>query len=92
MLSARKTFDFWTRQNGCGEPATRNLPDQRNDGAPVTELAFACSSRQLLLMQINGGGHSWPGSDSRERKLTGAVREDINATTAMVAFLRNYGL
>ena len=92
MMSANDTAEFWARRNGCGAASSVDLPDISDDDTTVTQVSFACAGNQVQLFQINGGGHSWPGSSGRERRLTGEITQDISATAVIVQFFRNYGL
>jgi polyhydroxybutyrate depolymerase len=95
VLSHDQTKDFWLAMDGCNNSAsTRNRPDVSNDGTTVTQSTYAScrGSSQLEFFDIKGGGHSWPGSSVRARRVAGKVSQDISATAEMIAFFQKYGL
>lgn len=92
MMSAPQTAQFWADTNGCRSASATDLPDARNDGTTVRQIDYSgCRGGNVILFQINGGGHAWPG-DGTDSRLTGKSSEDINATATMVQFFRNFGL
>lgn len=93
MVSSPDTAQFWGNIDGCGGPASAELPDQSNDDTTVTRIDFpGCNSGEVVLYRINGGGHSWPGSSLPERRITGNTSQDISATALMIQFFRRHGL
>lgn len=93
VMSHAQTLAFWTGKDGCGASSQAALPDTTNDGTTVTMQSFACSGgAQAVFYTINGGGHNWPGSGMRNRRITGVVSEDVSATETILSFFRQYGL
>jgi polyhydroxybutyrate depolymerase len=93
MLSSHDTAKFWASKNGCTRTKTTDLPDQIDDGTTVTVISYDdCREGQVLLYQINGGGHSWPGPDTKELKIIGTTSREIDASAVMVEFFKTYGL
>jgi len=54
---------------------------------------YACADKEVLLLRINGGGHTWPGTSVRiAPRLNGPTSMNIDATGTMIAFFKSYGL
>ena len=86
------------------------LPDTQADGTEVVKIGyFNCKSgAPVVLYQIEGGGHGWPGgqtdallgNDSRgntrgnraRQRLVGNTSQDINASEVIWQFLQKYSL
>jgi polyhydroxybutyrate depolymerase len=85
ILSAQAAIEFWRDQNGCDTtPTTEALPDtDPNDRTTIQRATYsACDGDvQVVLYQVDGGGHAWPGglAYARER-LIGITSQDINAS------------
>ena len=64
--SAPDTFEWWSRKNGCKLRTLERLPlpDTHDDGTTVERWRFGrCDRAQVEMLRVEGGGHSWPGSD-----------------------------
>jgi polyhydroxybutyrate depolymerase len=98
VLSAPDSVQFWVRKNGCGGESAETLPDRKDDGTQVIVHRFAgCNSgSQVVFYEIQGGGHNWPGGPSPKRpmlqRLIGNVSQDIDATSIVLGFFKQYGL
>jgi len=93
MVSSPATAAFWASRNGCGSAGSSALPDRSSDGTTITQVSYSgCNTGQVVLFQINGGGHSWPGSATPDRRLAGKTSQDIDATSVMVDFFQRNGL
>ena len=94
VLSTPETIAFWSRVDGCSGAQTRDIPDRGNDGTHVRLHDYgACG---LMLYEVQGGGHTWPGSDAPRgivaQRILGKATREIEATVAMLAFFRRFGL
>ena len=73
-----------------------DLPDRINDGTTVRVHTYRCSRSPVVLYEIQGGGHGWPGSrierGARLNQLFGVVSQEINATEVMLDFFKRNGL
>lgn len=93
MIGAPRTAEFWAGVNGCDNASSTQLQDAREDGTTVTQISYGgCEGGDVVLFQINGGGHNWPGSNFRDTRIGGHVSQDIDATAAMIRFFQRYGL
>ena len=62
----------WVRANGCNEqPVVDTLPDKANDGTTIIrKLYHGCEDGAVVvLIVVEGGGHTWPGRDARAKVL-----------------------
>lgn len=93
VVSALETFKFWSSLDGCHNPGVAKLA-----GIPVTRhFAEGCrSGSQVVLYEIDGGGHGWPGGHEAQgplaRRIVGYVTNDINASSLLIQFFMQYGL
>lgn len=98
VISAAATFEVYRTLDGCSGQTSSALPDTENDGTTVTRITGTGCSDELAveLYRIDGGGHTWPGSEGRRgplaRRMLGQTSYDIEATDIIVDFFRNYGL
>jgi polyhydroxybutyrate depolymerase len=93
VISTPSTISFWASVNGCSTPREAAMPDTAADGTRVVAESFAsCSRGDVVAYRIDGGGHTWPGSNTRETRVTGKISKDISATSLMLGFFREYGM
>lgn len=80
----------WADRNGCdAEPAEETVADD------VTALAFPCPpGAETELYVVDGGGHTWPGSDFDDSivNIVGRVTHSISANEILWAFFRAHPL
>lgn len=64
--SAQQTFDYWTRHNqlDISSLSISKIDSSRNDNTSIEFKMIKYKSIAVQLITINGGGHTWPGSDS----------------------------
>jgi polyhydroxybutyrate depolymerase len=58
------TIRTWVALNGCpAEPAVHKFPDRAHDGTSVTQKTYGPGrdGAEVVLIMIEGGGHTWPG-------------------------------
>jgi len=98
VISVPETFEFWRAHDGCsGEGVVTALPDtDPDDGTRVDESRYAdCKlGSEVILLTIEGGGHTWPGSPEKPRmkKRTGRTSYDINASQVIWNFFKQHHL
>lgn len=80
----------WSEHNSCEpQPQTQTLTDE-----VFTESYTKCNS-PVVLYVVEGGGHTWPGSDvlvKADRKILGHTTDDIQATELMWEFFKSHPL
>lgn len=92
FLSVDHSINAWVAANGCGTtPTATPLPDRENDGTTVRQLRYegGRDGSEVVLVVIEGGGHTWPGREPRMRSLGTATR-DISANDMMWDFFERH--
>lgn len=91
LFSAGATFAHWEAHNDCdsGAASEETLPTIEDDGTHVRIMRNeACADGSgVALTTVEGGGHTWPGSDPIFGSWLGAVSGNIDATAALWRFL-----
>lgn len=94
--SAAAAVTFWASANAClplTEMQTTALPQQVQDGTSVALTRFtACPAGAAAeLYTIDGGGHTWPGSqDGAWTVFLGRTTGNLDATIVLWQFLSQY--
>lgn len=92
FYSVQHSIDAWVAANGCRPtPQTTRLPDRADDGTTVKEVRYASGrdGAEVVLVVIEGGGHTWPGREPRLRALGPSTR-DISANDMMWEFFQQH--
>ena len=96
VLPGPDTVRFFADVNGCSGERVTQLPDRAHDGMSVQLHTFQCGSNPVVLYEIQGGGHGWPGSHVERgpmlTRLLGAVSQDIDATALALDFFKRNGM
>jgi len=85
-------IEAWVRANGCDpSPVITQLPDREDDGTTVREIRYGggVDGTEVVLVVIEGGGHTWPGRAPRLRALGVSTRE-VSANDMMWDFFRQH--
>ncbi|MBN2160106.1 MAG: dienelactone hydrolase family protein [Spirochaetes bacterium] len=95
VLSIIDTAAYFAVKNRCGvQPKMRVLDDRHHeDGTLVFHVAYPCGDpeREVLLLSIQGGGHTWPGAKfSAPETKVGKTCRDINATEIICEFFSRH--
>jgi polyhydroxybutyrate depolymerase len=90
-----ETIDFWVEHNRCTTTAKReSLPDRDLKDATTVErftYAPAADGAEVVLVKINGGGHTWPGRTIPTGRL-GPTTYDVNANDLIWEFFQRHPL
>lgn len=92
FYSVQHSIDAWVAANGCRPtPQTTRLPDRADDGTIVKQSRYDSGrdGAEVVLVVIEGGGHTWPGREPRMRAL-GVSTRDISANDMMWEFFRQH--
>ena len=92
FISVEHSLDAWIKANGCeATPTVTELPDKTDDGCKVTRKVWGQGREgsEVVLFEIQGGGHTWPGRESRA-KFLGNVTKDISANELMWEFFQRH--
>ncbi|TXT34112.1 MAG: polyhydroxybutyrate depolymerase [Planctomycetota bacterium] len=92
FYSIEHSINAWVKANGCdSKPTEAELPDKADDGTRVTRKVWANGrdGSEVVLIEIRGGGHTWPGHPSTRRFL-GTTTRDIDANDLMWEFFQRH--
>jgi polyhydroxybutyrate depolymerase len=88
FYSVEHTVRAWVKADGCKEePTTEELPDTAKDGTKVTRKVYGGGKdgSEVVLVVIEGGGHTWPGREPA-LKLLGKATKNVSANELMWEF------
>ena len=92
--SVDETISIWTKINRCErQPVERKLKDKADDGTRVIQRIYRAKQggADVILVIIEGGGHTWPGRPTRNRFL-GKSTKDISANDMIWNFFKRHRL
>jgi polyhydroxybutyrate depolymerase len=91
-LSVEQSIHVWVRANDCGEePTLETLPERTKDGTTVTRKTYGGGKggAEVVLVTIEGGGHTWPGRDPGT-KVLGRATKNVSANDVMWDFFQRH--
>jgi polyhydroxybutyrate depolymerase len=94
FYSVEHSIRAWVKANGCkGEPTTDELPDKAKDGTRVTKKTYGGGKdgAEVVLVEIAGGGHTWPGREPA-LKVLGKATRNVSANDLMWEFFARHPL
>ncbi len=92
--SVDETLSAWVRAHGIATaPERSELPDAADDGTTVVRHLWSAPSGRtaVVLYEVRGGGHAWPGRADREAA-QGRATFDLDLDEVMWAFFREHAL
>jgi polyhydroxybutyrate depolymerase len=92
FLSVEHSIGAWIAANGCPEtPAVVQEPDKSDDGLTVERKTYGPGNdgAEVVLITIQGGGHTWPGRQPRLAFL-GKSTNDVSANDVMWEFFQKH--
>jgi polyhydroxybutyrate depolymerase len=92
--SVEHSLRAWIAADGCPDrPALTKLPGKANDGTTVERSVYGPGKEgaEVVLIEIAGGGHTWPGQEARLR-LLGKSTQNISANDLMWEFFEKHPL
>jgi polyhydroxybutyrate depolymerase len=92
--SVEHSIRAWVKANGCREePTTETLPDKAKDSTTVTILTYGGGrdGAEVVLVVIEGGGHTWPGREPGTKVLGRATR-NVSANDMMWDFFEKHAM
>jgi polyhydroxybutyrate depolymerase len=93
VTSTMSTVEAWAATNQTTSVAETLLPNLASlDGCRVYRRVYTGGLKPLTLYRVEGGGHTWPGSDEPTSFISGRTTKDISATKLMVAHFREQGV
>lgn len=92
FYSVDHSIQAWVKANGCEKnPVVIKLPDTAKDGTAVIRKTYGSgrNGSEVVLIEIEGGGHTWPGQEPRVRFL-GKSTKNISANDLMWDFFQKH--
>lgn len=92
FYSVDHSISAWVEANGCNKsPRVTQLPDREKDGTNVKQVRYESGKdgAEVVLVIIQGGGHTWPGNEPRIKSL-GVSTRDISANDMMWDFFQQH--
>ena len=86
------TIQTWIKANGCSSTAkVEAIPDKSEDGMKSTRKTWSGGKEgsEVVLIEIDGGGHTWPGMDPPMDSL-GKSTKDFTANDLMWEFFKKH--
>ncbi|PKP21237.1 MAG: phospholipase [Bacteroidetes bacterium HGW-Bacteroidetes-21] len=95
ILSAKESLNFWLEHNGIVvEPTNKEFPStQPDDGCRAISVSYLDNdqSTEVVLISIEGGGHTWPGGwQYFGEKLIGKTCRDFDACQMIWDFCKKH--
>jgi polyhydroxybutyrate depolymerase len=90
--SVEYSIRAWVEANGCPpEPVITKEPDNADDGMTVERRSYGPGKdgAEVVLVVVEGGGHTWPGRDPPYRFL-GKSTKDISANDLIWEFFQKH--
>jgi polyhydroxybutyrate depolymerase len=94
FYSVDHSIQAWLQADGCkDEPVIAELPDQAKDGTRVTRKTFGGGKdgAEVVLITIDGGGHTWPGRQPA-LKILGKSTRNIVANDLIWEFFQKHAM
>ena len=86
VLSAQDTEALWAVRNGCAEAVITEIEPASRRSRVYIET-YACEDAPLVVYQIEGGGHTWPGGVRFQLQwVLGPVNRDFEASRVIWEF------
>ncbi len=95
VSSTLETIDFWVKHNYCKPtPQITEIPDtDRKDKShiKVTSYANPVTKSEVILYEVEGGGHTFPGSNSPNLpRILGRKNNDIDGPSVVWKFFNSH--
>jgi polyhydroxybutyrate depolymerase len=93
FLSVEQSVAMWVKANGCDERPQGDLLSKSGDEMTVTRRTYGPGKdgAEVVLVVIEGGGHTWPGKKS-PAKILGKSALNVSANDLMWEFFRRHKL
>jgi polyhydroxybutyrate depolymerase len=92
FYSVDHSIRAWVKANGCkDEPKTLEIPDKAKDGTKATQTTYSGGKdgAEVVLVAIDGMGHTWPGQQPAV-KFLGKSTRNVSANEMMWAFFEKH--
>jgi len=87
VVSVPKAIEFWVKANGCDSQPHAATLVKSDTGLAVHKTVYRAgqSGIEVVLITVEGGGHTWPGGKERPRHF-GRLTDAVNATEIIGEF------
>ncbi|WP_238540940.1 PHB depolymerase family esterase [Herbaspirillum sp. YR522] len=92
-LSVARTVEAWVKANGADpRPELTESADDAGDGTSVRRYTYhnKTDAQAVVLVEIKGGGHNWPGTTAPMVN-AGRASRNLNASRTIVEFFDLHG-
>lgn len=93
--SVDHALENWIEANHAARtPTVESLPVEVDDGTSIERFTYAATgddSAEVILLKVHGGGHTWPGKESR-LELLGPTTQNLDANQAIWEFFQRHRL
>ncbi|HTN75425.1 MAG TPA: PHB depolymerase family esterase [Pirellulaceae bacterium] len=92
FFSVEHSVLAWVQANGCeATPQVEELPNKVEDGTRITRHSYTKgrAGSEVVVYEIHGGGHTWPGHTSRFKAL-GKSTQNIDVNEVIWAFFARH--
>ena len=95
VIGARQSIAMFGAAAHCNAEATTTpVPDRDpDDGTTVKDIVFrdCAPGAAIELLEIDGGGHTWPGEvDRGRRRMTGPTSREVSASERIWRFFADH--
>jgi polyhydroxybutyrate depolymerase len=93
LKGVEETVEIWVRLNGCEKTPQTNMLSKDEDKTKVTRLSYVGGKdgSEVVLVTIDGGGHTWPGRQPPVAFLGKSAR-NISANELIWEFFQKHPL
>lgn len=93
LFSVDYSIQTWVQQNGCDQSPVTHVISQPGDELQVTRTTYGSTRNgsEVVLVMVEGGGHTWPGKSPPIRKL-GKSALNISANDMIWQFFQKHPL
>lgn len=94
FVGARDVAKWWAGKNHCAAAETTLLPNPCDDGTLVRQIRYPAGAGggEVCLLEITGGGHTWPGKVILPKAIVGTTCQDISASEVIWEFCSKQAL
>jgi polyhydroxybutyrate depolymerase len=96
ILSIPQVVDFWKANNQCTTTTAATVPVSNavDDSTQIigSTAKGASANSEVTLVQIDGGGHTWPGGNRQPEMLVGKTTQKLNGSQAIWNFFKRHSL
>jgi len=97
VLSVPKTAEIWQQHNGCALNAKKveplaNTVSNHSTKVEISRYSGCHGGAEVMLISVEGMGHSWPGGASENAKQDQSIRSGMNASQTIWDFFQRHAL